>query len=263
MPLTADPSAVLKILEMDRRWAVYALADLAPEQRALARWHIAADGRPALLLVYRGFEPPVLFAMGSVADLAPLLPEIADLPEFYLSVRPEIVALLRAGGYEIRKEIKMWRMVVDATRFVTPAHTAVRLGPADYEDLASLHRDGDAAGEVPPFFNSGMLRHGVYYGIREGTAIVAAAGTHVLAEQESVAAIGNVYTRRDRRGRGFGEQVSGAVTAELLRRGVRTVALNVSENNAAAIRIYERLGFARCCEYREGIARRKKPQDTL
>ena len=93
-----------------------------------------------------------------------------------------------------------------------------------------------------------------YYGICEGEAIVAAAGTHVLAERESVAGIGNVYTRRDRRGRGFGGQVSGAVTTELLRLGVRTVVLNADESNVAAIRVYQRLGFERYCEYREGIA---------
>jgi len=30
--------------------------------------------------------------------------------------------------------------------------------------------------------------------------------------------------------------------------------LNVDESNAAALRVYERLGFERYCEYREGIA---------
>jgi len=254
MPRTADPAAIRQILETDRRWAVYALADLAPEYSASARWHIAADGRPALLLVYRGFDPPVLFAHGAAADLAPLLPEVADVPAFYLSVRQETADLLRASGYAIRDEKRMWRMAVDPAHFEPPAHTAMRLGPADYEALVSLHRDGDAAGEAPPFFSAGMLRHGVYYGIREGRAIVAAAGTHVLALRESVAGIGNVYTRRDRRGRGLGAQVSGAVTTELLRLGVRTVVLNVDESNAAALRVYERLGFERYCEYREGIA---------
>ena len=110
-------------------------------------------------------------------------------------------------------------------------------------------------GESPAFFTPGMLRHGVYYGVREGGAIVAAAGTHVLAERESVAAIGNVYTRRDRRGRGLGAQVSGAVVTELLGLGIRTIVLNVAESNAAAMRVYERLGFERYCEYREGICR--------
>lgn len=254
MPRSADPTAIRKILETDRCWAVYALADLAPEYRESARWHVAAEGRPALLLVYRGFEPPVLFAHGAAADLAPLLPEIADVPVLYLSVRWEVAELLRANGYETPEEKRMWRMVAGRGHFEPRAHTAVRLEPADYTALASLYQDGDAAGESPPFFDAGMLRHGVYYGIREGGAIVAAAGTHVVAEGESVAAIGNVYTRRDHRGRGFGAQVSGAVTAELLRSGVRTVVLNVDEGNAAAMRVYQRLGFERYCKYREGIA---------
>jgi len=254
MPLSADPVAVRKILHTDRRWAVYALADLAPEYCAAAEWHIAGHGH-ALLLVYRGFDPPVLFAHGAAADLAPLLPEICGERAFYLSMRPEAAALLRHGGYEILDEKRVWRMVLDPRRFAPAANTAVRLGQADYEALTNLHRDGHAAGESPRFFDAGMLRHGAYYGIREGEAIVAAAGTHVVSEAESVAAIGNVYTRRERRGQGLGAQVTGAVAAELLRLGLQTVVLNVAGSNTAAIRIYERLGFERYCEYLEGMAR--------
>jgi predicted GNAT family acetyltransferase len=69
-----------------------------------------------------------------------------------------------------------------------------------------------------------------------------------------VGAIGNVYTRRDRRGRGLASFVTGAVTAELLRLGLRTVALNVNQRNAAAIRVYEQLGFTRYCAFYEGVA---------
>jgi len=255
MPPAADPEAIRQILETDRPWAAYALADLAPEYSAHARWHVAAHGLPALLLVYRAFRPPVLFAHGPVADLAPLLGEIADQPEFYLSVRPEIAALLRSAGYSISREKRMWRMLLDARRFAPPPHNAARLAPADLDELARLYADGDAAGETPPFFDAGMLRHGVYFGIRMHGALVAAAGTHALAAGESTAAIGNVYTKRERRGQGFGMQVTAAVTAELLRLHLRTVALNVEESNSAAIRVYERLGFKRYCEYREGIAR--------
>jgi len=254
MPVPADPRAVRTILETDRVWAVYALADLAPEYSAPAEWHVAPQGRPALLLIYRAFRLPVLLAHGAVADVAPLLAEVADEPEFYLSVRPEIGALLRARGYAIPDERRMRRMLLDPRSWAPRDHSAVRLGPGDSEALARLYADGDAAGEAPPFFDAGMLRHGVYYAVREGGAMVAAAGTHVLAEEEGVAGIGNVYTRRDRRGSGLASQVTSAVAAELLRMGIPTVALNVEESNAAAIRVYERLGFKRYCEYREGKA---------
>ncbi len=254
MPATADPAAVRRILRTDPAWAVYALADLAPEYSAAARWHVAAVGPPALMLVYRGFSPPVLFAHGAAADLAPLLSEIEDEREFYLSVRPEFAALLRARGYCIRAEKTMWRMVLDAGLFPSGGVVAVRLGAQDHQDLAGLYRDGEAAGEAPTFFDVSMLRHGVYYGIREGDALAAAAGTHVLAGAEGVAAIGNVYTRRSCRGRGFGSRVTAAVAAELLRLTVRLVVLNVADSNAAAVRVYRRLGFRRHCDYLEGIA---------
>jgi predicted GNAT family acetyltransferase len=81
-----------------------------------------------------------------------------------------------------------------------------------------------------------------------------AAGTHLVAEAEGVAAVGNVYTRRDRRGRGLAGRLVGAVAAELLRRGVRTVALNVARDNAPAIRVYERVGFVYYCDFVEGLA---------
>jgi hypothetical protein len=109
MARTADPAAIRNILQTDRAWAVYALADLAPEYSATARWHVFASGSPALLLLYGGFRPPVLFAHGAAADLAPLLSDIAGEREFYLSVRPDVVALLLANGYRIHAEKIMWR----------------------------------------------------------------------------------------------------------------------------------------------------------
>jgi predicted GNAT family acetyltransferase len=42
--------------------------------------------------------------------------------------------------------------------------------------------------------------------------------------------------------------------ADLLSQGLRDVVLNVNQKNAAAIRIYERLGFERYCPFFEGSA---------
>ena len=124
--------------------------------------------------------------------------------------RPSWTRCCAPAGIEIPNAIKMWRMALDRSRFLPLEHGAIRLGPADSEALLALYRDGDAAGEAPLFFVPGMLRNGVYYGMWEGAELVAAAGTHVLAPKEDLAGIGNVYTRRDRRGRGFGAQVTAA-----------------------------------------------------
>ena len=66
--------------------------------------------------------------------------------------------------------------------------------------------------------------------------------------------MGNVFVRAERRGSGLGKQVTWAVTDALLRAGIRTIVLNVSQQNAGAIRLYEQLGFRRYCAFYEGIA---------
>jgi predicted GNAT family acetyltransferase len=99
-----------------------------------------------------------------------------------------------------------------------------------------------------------MLEDGVYYGVHEDGALVAAAGTHVVARGVGVAALGNIYTRPDRRGRGLATAVTAAVTGHLARLGIATIVLNVRDDNHAAIHVYERLGFRPYCNYFEVMA---------
>jgi len=238
-----DSSSVRALLEADRAWCAFALADLAPPYCGHSEWHTGDRG---LVLVYRGFDPPLLFATG---EAAPLLAGCLREPEYYFSLRPETLPALRAAGYRTSGEIAVVRMLL--ARFVEPdCAGAVRLGPDDLEDLQRLYTGDDA----PPFFAPSMLSHGVFCGIREGGELVAAAGTQVLARELGVAAVGNVFTRPDRRGRGYGLRTSAAVLRELL--PLPTIVLNVYERNTGAIRIYERLGFVRHCAHLDGTARR-------
>ena len=138
----------------------------------------------------------------------------------------------------------------------SPSAVTFRLNASDVSALQDLYADGDSSGESPDFFFPSMVADGVFHGIYEGTALVAAAGTHVLAREEGVAAIGNVYTRHDRRGRGLGRQVTSAVLGELA--GVETIGLNVRADNDAALHLYESLGFARVAtdvQYRRSTGR--------
>ena len=64
--------------------------------------------------------------------------------------------------------------------------------------------------------------------------------------------MGNVYTRRDRRGRRLARHTTGAVTAALLALGIPTIVLNVNQKNAAALLVYEALGFRQVCPFWEG-----------
>ncbi|MGH2523838.1 MAG: GNAT family N-acetyltransferase [Anaerolineales bacterium] len=253
MPPLTDRTQIQNYLETDRPWSLYALGDLAPGFRERAEWH-AADG--ALILLYRAFETPVLFTLGPPDALRPLLNEIGGEREMYLSIRPEVLPLVK-DGWSVRHETRMWRMALDPARF-QPIHPpeVARLSLADLPALQQLFADGQPTGEAPDFFDSDMLAHGVFSGVWEGEQLVAVAGTHLVAPELSVAAVGNVYTRRDRRGRGLAAHTTSAVTAGLLRitPRLRTIGLNVNQENGAARRVYERLGYARYCAFYEGVA---------
>jgi ribosomal protein S18 acetylase RimI-like enzyme len=232
---------------------VCALGDLAPGFFEHSEWFQPPDGTPALVLLYRGFSTPVLFAIGEPAAVASMLDEIRCEPALYLHVRSEIVPLL-ATHFRIVELKEMLRMVLDPLGYrPAPTEGAARLAAADLGELERLFADGNATGEAPDFFLPSMLRDGVFFGIREAGELVAAAGTHLAVPAEGVGVVGNVYTRRDRRGQGLAARTTSAVVGELLRINLRTIALNVSQNNEVAIRVYERLGFLRHCTYYEGL----------
>ncbi len=261
VPRLTDPTAIRAFLETDRPWAAYALGDLAPGFAEDAEWFAEREGvgqgsseGQALALLYRGFETPVLFTLGVPQSLARLLDEIKTEPKVYLSIRPEVMPLVKAR-WRVEHEAAMWRMIVTPETF-RPASSegAGRLGLGDLPALRRLYADGEPAGEVPDFFNAEMLARGVFFGIYEDEELIASAGTHVVAPAESVGAVGNVYTRRDRRGRGLATRVTSAVTATLLELRLRTVALNVNQFNAGAVRVYEGLGYTRYCPFHEGVA---------
>jgi len=255
MPRIADLSGIRSILELDRPWAVYALGDLSPGFAEHCKWFALQDEPPALVLLYGRFEPPVLFALGPPDRLACLMQEI-DSPAVTLQVRPDALAAILAH-YQSADLQAMWRMLVEPETFRPVAvGGAAPLGGADIDAIQALYADGHQRGEGPHFFDPSMVEQGIFRGVWEGDALVAVAGTHLVAPSLGVCAIGNVYTRHDRRGRGLSARVTSAVVSDAFLRNLPTVVLNVDQRNAAAIRVYERLGFRRYCDFAEGLARR-------
>ncbi len=99
---------------------------------------------------------------------------------------------------------------------------------------------------------------GTFFGIEARGVLIATAGTHLVSDTTSTAAVGNVFTHPDHRGRGYAEMTTSAVCAELIRRGIRTIVLNVAQSNAVAIHVYEKLGFKKVVPFIEGVAARKE-----
>jgi len=245
-----DKSPILAFLEADRLYAAYAVGDLEPEMFAQSAWAGAErDGRmEALALYYTGLEPPALLLMGDADGLRAIL-EDELCPEWvYLTCRTKHLPMTREF-YEWDEMIPMWRLALQPAHFRPVKGDCVRLVPAHSNQLTELYALGGGNA-----FSPTQVQYGVFYGVLADGQLVAAAGTHLVSPTYGVAAVGNVFTRPDYRGRGYGTVTTGAVVAELLQRGIRDIVLNVSQGNAGAIRIYERLGFKCYCPFLEGPA---------
>jgi GNAT superfamily N-acetyltransferase len=231
------------------------LGDLSPGFFESCEWHVPADGTNAIVMIFRTPEWPILFAHGDARVVEHLLDEIPELPAAFLHIQPEIIPMIQSR-YRECQIVPMLRMTLDPLQFrPVPIGQPERLGLDNVDELRWLYADGEATGESPDFFLPSMVSQGIYFGIYEGFELAAAAGTHLIAPEEGVGALGNVYTRRDRRGRGYAAALTSAVTNELLRMQLPTIILSVKQHNAAAIHVYERLGFKRYCAFCEGMAK--------
>ncbi len=240
-------------LERDRLYAAYAIGDLDGGSRSRCHWGMAYDdaGDPiALGLQHQGLVPQPLFLMGASEGCRAILAEVIRPREAYFTIRPEHQAAI-ATLYDLEAASPMLRMVVDRSRFSPYPGPVERLGTADIDALNRLYQLGFAAG-----FPGSVLQEGVYYGVRIGRRLVAAAGTHAISATHGIAVVGNVMTHADFRGRGFAKMVTAAVTAELLER-VPDVALNVHALNAPAVAAYTRLGYREYCRLVERLGRRR------
>ena len=199
------------------------------------------------MLVYHGLNPPILFAHGDPRELRELFEQL-EPGRYWYTLRPtEVEALARLDS---QSRTKMWRMrLVNST---SPPITGQVLALSErdlpaVEDLFGEHPDR------PDAFTAEQLDQGVYYGALEDDKLVSVAGTHVVCQETSVGALGNVFTHPAYRSHGFGSSVVSAVLDELLDAAVETIVLNVAIENQTAAELYQKLGFMPYCGFYEGI----------
>lgn len=260
MPRLCDLDAVRRILNSDCGYSLYALCDLAPGLREHAEW-IQSEGKGALALVFRMFETPILFAIGAEEELEGVLAEVPGCCEYSLHVRPGALEVMRRR-FRIVEWHSMLRMVLGELAEPARPVQPVRLGVGDLAAVQHVYADGAEAGEAPPFFHEASLGSGVFFGVFEEGEVVSVAGTHLFDREQGIAAIGNVYTRRGRRGLGLGAAVTAAVARKLREEGAKLIGLNVAETNTRAIGVYRRLGFEVHCRFIEGRTAARCPTDA-
>ena len=233
----------------------YALGDLDdffwPHTRWLG-WEL--DGRlEQLALVYDEPDPPVLLALAEEpwARMADLLEAILDdLPaRIYAHLSPGLVDVLAPALVPVSDAVPHCKLglVEPSALAAYDTQEAVLLSPADVREVESFY------GRAYPgtWFQSRMLETGRYVGLRRAGALACVAGVHVWSPTWRVAALGNVATLPELRGAGLATAACARLCRVLLGDGIDTISLNVRADNRAAIRTYEKLGFAHAADYVE------------
>ncbi len=249
---TRDRDLLHQFLSRDRLFAAYALADTDDSEFARTRWGIAFDdGSPvALVMEYRGISPQPLFVMGEPAGVSAILRDVVRPRIAYLAAKAEAVPAVRER-YRVEEAAPMVRMAVDRATFRPVVGDAVRLDQGDTGHLNRLYELG-----LNAYLPREAVAAGIYYGVRRGTRLIAAAGTHVIGPTVGIAAVGNVYTNREYRGQGLAKIVTSAVTSELLQQ-VETVVLNVRADNPPALAVYRALGYREHAHFDERLVHRR------
>jgi ribosomal protein S18 acetylase RimI-like enzyme len=256
---TRDRELLRNFLERDRLRAAYAICDLEDREFARSKWGIATRaGEPvAVVLEYGGITPQPLFVIGEGDAVAAILRDVIKPRLVYLAADESLLGAVERV-YRIDSGPQMIRMAINRQLFQPVHGPAIRLSPVDIVDLNRLYGLG-FSGWLP----AESIGLGVYYGVRVGGRLVAAAGTHVISPTGRMAAVGNVMTHVDFRGRGYAKLTTSAVTQELLRT-CDDVVLNVRSDNPPAIAAYRALGYREHCRFEERLAhRRGAPWDSI
>lgn len=247
-----DRGLLRAFLETDRTWAAYAICDLDDREFRRTRWGAAFDGSEAIALAleYAGLTPQPLFVMGRNDGIEAILADVIRPRAAYVASLPDALPAVEAH-YEVDRGAEMVRMWVDRTTFRPFPSNAQRLLPVEIGDLNKLYQLGFAS-----WLPASAIQEGVYYGIRVGGRLVAAAGTHVVSSDARLAVVGNVLTHIDFRGRGYATATTSAVTADLLR-FCDEVVLNVRADNPPALQAYRKLGYREHVRFEERLAHRR------
>lgn len=250
---------IKKFLEQDPFLHIYSLGDLDDFFWPFTTWYGSRHNAKleAVIMVYAGPQLPTVLALSNNKDaIAELLSSIQHiLPErFYAHLSPGLGTVLEKT-FDLGSESAHYKMALLNTDSALKVNTSgvVRLTKEHLTILQTLY-DESYPGN---WFDPRMLETKQYFGKWDGHQLISAAGIHVFSPSYSVAALGNIVTHSEYRGRGYGTCVTSALCKSLLKANVR-IGLNVQSDNIPAIKSYTSLGFEIIAPFSEYVIQRKK-----
>ena len=231
---------------------IYSLGDLDDFFWPYIAWYglVRKEEPEAVALLYSGQEPSTLLAFADHPQLmCELLQSVSHLlpDRFYAHLSPGVEKpfqdshQLVSGGKHLKMALRD-RSKIERQEL----SSVIQLAESDLKDLLQLYQDSYPEN----WFDRRMLETGQYFGIRQEGKLVSVSGVHVYSERYKVAALGNVTTLPICREKGYGTLVTARLCQSLSIKADH-IGLNVKADNARAISMYKKLGFAQIAEYEE------------
>jgi ribosomal protein S18 acetylase RimI-like enzyme len=242
--LLNDKNTILSYLNKDRALNIYSIGDLDeffwPKTTWLA-YKYAGDIK-SIALLYSGMEIPTLlcFHGGDPYYSSMLLKQISHLlPErFYAHLSSGLIGAFGNGSVARHFGVHYKMILTKQVEKIADGNIR-RLLVHDLPEIKSLYQ----AAYPDNWFDERMLETGKYFGYFTGNILAGISGIHVYSEEYKVAALGNIATHPDYRGKGIAFRLTSALCADL-QSSVNEIGLNVRTDNDHAIRCYKKTGFS-------------------
>ncbi|MSQ30868.1 MAG: GNAT family N-acetyltransferase [Dehalococcoidia bacterium] len=225
----------------DRPFAAYALGHLEWGLFEWARFWIAEGPDGVAVVMHALALGATTVTVGAPSGVEAIASLHHGPRRSYLSTTaPEHIPALRRA-YHVTDTLSMVRMSVTPASFRAVHGEVRRMRGRDAWKVNALY--GSEGG--PTHYSPESIERAIYYGIFDGDRLASVAGTHIVAPNQGIAIVGNVFTDAAYRGQGLATRVTSAVTEELIERGCAEVALTVDPVNTPALAAYSRLGYRR------------------
>lgn len=191
-----------------------------------------SSGTDTIRRYAKGFSPILGFATPEQPDFAGVEPYCEEGEHLYCGGWKGVVPT----GWKLEEDSAAGQMVWDGDRPPeADFQRCVRLGPEDVPQMMAL-----VELTHPGPFGERTIELGEYFGIFEGSRLVAMAGERLQAG--ALREISGVCTHPEFQGQGLARTLVNHLIGQQRKRG-QTPFLHVMVDNAPARRLYERLGF--------------------
>jgi ribosomal protein S18 acetylase RimI-like enzyme len=253
--ITRDKREIYKFLSRSPDLQLYTIGDLDDFFWPNTIWHAIYDNDEiqSVALLYTGMIPQTLLLFCDKNPLysVELLKSVRHLLPDKLNVHLSPGLIYIFGKENIIKDYgHNYRMILTREPEPVSYNNIRKLEISDIPAIKNLYKVAYPSN----WFDSRMVETGKYLGYFNAGMLVSIAGIHVFSSEYRIAALGNIATHPDFRGKKIAYKLTSALCLNL-KKSVDIIGLNVNSENKAAIKCYENIGFEIRSSYDECYVR--------